>query len=164
MVSKGPWIHISSEQGLALSLCWPRMQPMEEAASTLSQVSMEKSCRVLVPDFWHPGPMLSPGPPPNSPGQVSPRLTFSSSAFCQRRKMRRKQRSRAPKEVKKCCRREKEGCKGVGERRGQREGKLHRHPYSVPDLHPDVSLHSSLHSFHQMFILGPALHWTLESP
>lgn len=41
--------------------------------------------------------LITPSPP-----QASPTPTFSSSAFCQRRKIRRKQRSRAPKEVKKC--------------------------------------------------------------
>lgn len=47
-------------------------------------------------------PMSSRSCPVNSV-LLSTIHTFSSSAFCQRRKMRRKQRSRAPKEVKKCC-------------------------------------------------------------
>lgn len=65
--------------------------------------------------------------------------------------MRRKQRSRAPKEVKKCCRRER-GVRGGGETQPERE-EVPSPPISVPDLHPDVSLHSSLHFFHKMFIL-----------
>lgn len=80
-----------------------------------------------------PGSTVSPGPPPKSPVQASSRPTFSSSAFCQRRKRSRKQRSRAPKEVKKCCRRE------MGFERDTKGWRGSSIPIQLcPNLHPDV--------------------------
>lgn len=136
------------------------------AAGTLGLVPMEKSWRgppvprvlaSLAP--WSPHSSR----PPSPPAQDSPRPTFSSSAFCQRRKMRRKQRSRAPKEVKKCCRRERCVSPG-GETRLEGGGSSTRCTL-FPALHADVCNHSSLPSFHRISVLCPAQHWmTLESP
>lgn len=55
--------------------------------------------------------------------------------------MSRKQRSRAPKEVKKCCRRD-----GVWERHGRREGELEPHP-ALFLVSIRMHIHSLLPSF-----------------
>ena len=110
---------------------WGR--PMEKLQVRWELLLMEKSWRGP-PSPRIPGSMVPPHPRPASSPLVqdSPRPTFSSSAFCQRRKMRRKQRSRAPKEVKKCCRRERGVSSWEDTRSGRR--KLHLCTRCVPDV------------------------------
>ena len=143
----------------------PCRGPMEELQAHWVWCPWRRAGGVLqFPESWLPwlhGPSSSH--PPSPPAQDSPRPTFSRSAFCQRRKMRRKQRSRAPKEVKKCCRRER-GVSPGGETRLEGGGSSTRCTL-FPALHADVCIHSPLHSFHRISVLCPAQHWmTLESP
>lgn len=134
-----------------------------EATGTLDLLPMRKSWRgppsPSIPGSMGPLPRLASSPLV----QDSPRPTFSSSAFCQRRKMRRKQRSRAPKEVKKCCRREK-GMSGGGDTRPEGGGSSTCARTVFPAPQPEVAIQSFPRSPHRTSVLWPAQQRsTLES-